>query len=100
MQDINSILIIALLVAIVLIGICCIIKLFKVAIGLVLFILIVPILYTIFFEDGSEYVKSITSVLVPQYSQQIQETYERYKQEDNLVMFIQQDTISEMVKFD
>ena len=100
MQDINSVLIIALLAIIALIIVCCVIKLFKVAVALLLFILIVPTLYNIFFCDGTEYVKDITSVLVPKYSQQIQDIYEQYinKRDENFVMSIEQDTSSEAVK--
>lgn len=100
MQNIDSVLMIVLLAIAVLIVICCVVKLFKAGIVLLLFLLIAPALYAVFFSDGAEYIKEITSVLTPKYSQQIQETYEQFKdkRDENFVMSIQKDTSSETLE--
>jgi len=94
--DINAIILIAIVAIVLLIAVCFFTKLIRLAVGL-LILLMFPILYNIFWGDGMDYVKNFADVLSPQYSQEIQEVYQYYKDRENQVMSIEEDTFSQIL---
>ena len=60
-ENLTTILIVAAAVAIVLIILCIVAKLFKIAIGLAILYVVVPIIFTIFWGDGGRYVAKFAS---------------------------------------
>ena len=92
-----EILICVAVICIVLFGICIFAKLFRVAIGIAVVAIIVPIVFTIFWGDGSAYVSKFSSFFEPAYQQQIEDAYRYYKEKDAEDPFINYDEVSNTV---
>jgi len=96
-NNLTTILIVAIAVGIVLIVLCVIAKLFKIAIGLSILCIVVPIIFTIFWGDGSKYISKFASFFQPEYQQQIEDAYEYYKKKDAEDPFVNYDAVSSAV---
>ena len=76
--------------AVVLIGvlfvICVIGRFFRVAVGLVVFAVLIPILFTVFWGDGTEYVHQFSSVLTEPHKQNVEAFYEKFKESETPVI--------------
>lgn len=96
-DNLTTILIVAIAVVIALIVLCVIAKLFKIAIGLGILCIVVPIIFTIFWGDGSKYVSKFASFFQPAYQQQIEDAYEYYKKKDAEDPFVNYDAVSSAV---
>lgn len=93
----TTIIVVAIVLAIALITLCVVMKLFKVAISLGILCIIVPIIFTIFWGDGSEYVSKFASFFQPAYQQQIEDAYEYYKKKDAEDPFVDYGAVSSAV---
>ena len=93
----TAIIVVVIGLAIALITLCVLMKLFKVAISLGILCIIVPIIFTIFWGDGSEYVSRLASFFQPAYQQQIEDAYEYYKKKDAEDPFIDYGAVSSAV---
>lgn len=93
----STILVVAIAVAIALIILCVIAKLFRIAIGLGILFVVIPIVFTIFWGDGFEYVSKFASFFQPAYQQQIEDAYEYYKKKDAEDPFVDYDAVSNAV---
>jgi len=96
-ENLTTILIVAAAVAIVLIILCIVAKLFKIAIGLAILYVVVPIIFTIFWGDGGRYVAKFASFFQPEYQQRIEDVYDYYKQKDAEDPFVSYDAVSNTV---
>ena len=92
-ENLTTILIVAAAVAIVLIILCIVAKLFKIAIGLAILYVVVPIIFTIFWGDGGRYVAKFASFFQPEYQQRIEDVYDYYKQKDAEDPFVNYDAV-------
>jgi hypothetical protein len=95
--DFNSIIIIALIILILFIIFCLFAKFIRVAIGLTILLVFVPILYNVFWGDGTDYIKEFSAIFSPRYSQEIQDAYQYYRDKENAVMSITDDTVSHVL---
>lgn len=91
------ILLITAIIVLVIFTLCLIGKMFKIAVGLALLSIIIPILFTIFWGDGSEYVSRFASLFEPAHQQQIEDAYQFYKDKDAEDPFVDYDAVSESV---
>lgn len=96
-ENYTTILIVAIAVVIALLVLCIIAKLFKIAIGLAILCIVVLIIFTVFWGDGSEYVSKFASFFQPAYKQQIEDAYEYYKRKDSEDPFVDYDAVSNAV---
>ena len=78
-----AVLIIGGILAIVLFAICIIWKFVRLAIGIAILSIIIPILFTIFWGDGSAYISELASYLTPNHQQQLEDAYAYYKDQDS-----------------
>ena len=93
----NIHLIIALAVALftVLFVICVIRKFFQAAVGLVILSVLIPILFTVFWGDGTEYVHEFASYFAEPYKENITEFYDTFKERDLASPLIDYGAVSE-----
>ena len=91
------ILIAAIIIVLAVFILCLLAKLFKVAIGLAIAAALIPVLFTIFWGDGTEYVSKFASLFEPEHRQQIEEAYRFYKEKDSEDPFIDYDAVSDAV---
>lgn len=78
----QTILLICLIVGLIVLVICLILKLFKIAIGIAIFLILVPNLFTIFFGNGTETVNKLSQYLDPGTGQKVTDSYEYFKEKD------------------
>lgn len=88
---------IAIIAAVTALVICLVAKLFKLAIGVIVISIFIPILFTIFWGDGSAYVSRFASMFEPAYQQQIEGLYKYYKDKDTEDPFVNYDAVSKQV---
>ena len=93
----ETIIILAVAIAGALLVVCLIQKLFRLAIGVFILGILVPILFTIFWGDGYEYVEQFSSIFTDKYSTQITTAYDYYKKKDAEDPFIDYDAVSNTV---
>jgi len=79
----------------VLLLICIIGRFFRVAIGLVILSVLIPILFTVFWGDGREYVHEFTSVFAEPHKQNIEEFYDAFKEREQSSPVIDYEAVSE-----
>lgn len=66
--------------------ICIIGKFFRVAVGLVILSILIPILFTVFWGDGTEYVHQFSSILTEPHKQNVEEFYKKFKETEEPVI--------------
>ena len=76
---------------------CLMAKLMRAAIGLVIAAVLIPLLFTIFWGDGSKYVSQFASLFEPEHQHQIEEAYHFYKEKDSEDPLIDCDDVSDAV---
>lgn len=96
-QNYTLFLVIGAFLVIVLFAICVIRKFIRIAIGIAIMSIIVPILFSVFWGDGSFYISEIASNLTPNYQQQLEEAYAYYKQRDAEDQVVDFDAASDKV---
>lgn len=96
-QNYAPVLVVGSVLAIVLFTICVIKKFVRLAIGIAIMSVVIPILFTIFWGDGSSYVSEIASYLNPSHQQQIEEAYAYYKMKDAEDQVINYDAVSDKI---
>ena len=69
-------------------------RLFHIAICLAIAAIMIPIAFTIFWGDGTEYVQTFASFLQPKYEQQVNEAYAYFKAKDSEDPFVDYDAVS------
>ncbi len=97
LQNSDTILIIAGVAILVILVFCLIARLFRVAIGIAILAVVVPIVFTIFWGDGTKYVSKFASLFNSKYQTQIEEIYQYYKDKDAEDPFIDYDTVTSKV---
>ena len=80
--NLSTILPILLIAAAVIIIICIITKLFRIAIGIAILSVVIPVLITIFWGNGTTYVQKFASLFNNEYKTQIEEAYNYYYQKN------------------
>lgn len=60
-----------------------IMKLFKVAIGVGIAFVVIPMMFNLFFGDGSAMIKQAAEYLPPEKGQQLEESYNYFKQKES-----------------
>ena len=95
-QNYMAVLIIGGILAIVLFAICIIWKFVRLAIGIAILSIIIPILFTIFWGDGSAYISELASYLTPNHQQQLEDAYAYYKDQDSKDPIIVSDKITDV----
>ena len=78
----QTVLIVCLIVGGIALAVCLVLKLFKIAVGVVLLMILVPNLFTIFFGNGTDTVKNISQYFDSDTGQQITESYDYFKKKD------------------
>ena len=96
-QNYMPALIIGGILAIVLFTICIIRKFIRLAIGIAIMSVLIPILFTIFWGDGSAYISELASYLTPNHQQQLEEAYAYYKKQDAENPIIDSDAVSDKI---
>ena len=96
-QNYMAVLIIGGILAIVLFAICIIWKFVRLAIGIAILSIIIPILFTIFWGDGSAYISELASYLTPNHQQQLEDAYAYYKDQDSKDPIINSDAVSDKI---
>ena len=96
-QNYMPALIIGGILAIVLFTICIIRKFIRLAIGIAIMSVLIPILFTIFWGDGSAYISELASYLTPNHQQQLEEAYAYYKKQDAEDPIINSDAVSDKI---
>lgn len=96
-QNYMPVLIIGGILAIVLFTICIIRKFVRLAIGIAILSVIILILFTIFWGDGSAYISELASYLAPNHQQQLEEAYAYYKEQDSKDPIINSDAVSDKI---
>lgn len=81
MPDLGTILIIILVVLVILLVLSLIFRLLKAAIVIALLVVCVPIICTIMWGDGTDYVSKFASLFTPDIEQGISDGYEAYRDE-------------------
>lgn len=66
--------------------ICVVGKFFRVAVGLVVLSILIPILFTIFWGDGTKYVHQFSSILTEPHKQNVEEFYKKFKETEDPVI--------------
>lgn len=87
----------AVIMVVILVGLCLVAKLFKLAIGLLVIAIVVPVLFTIFWGDGHGYVQTFASFFSPKYQQQIESAYDYYREKDSEDPVVDYDAVSDAV---
>lgn len=93
----TTVLAIGLVAAVILFTICIIRKFVRLAIGIAVLSIIVPVLFTIFWGDGSAYVSELASYLNPKYQQQLEDAYAFYKEKDAEDPVVNYDAVSDRI---
>lgn len=93
-QSYAPVLAMGIILAMILFAIGIIRKFARLVIGIVIFSVLVPILFTIFWGNGFAYISKITSYLTPNQQQQIEEAYAYYKERDAEDPIINYDAVS------
>lgn len=93
----SAVLAVGLVVAVILFTICIIGKFIRLAIGIAILSVIIPILFTIFWGDGSAYITELASYLTPKYQQQLEDAYAYYKEKDAEDPVVDYDAVSNKV---
>ena len=96
-QNFETIVTVAAIVTVVVLVLCIIARLFRVAIGVAVLALVIPVLFTIFWGDGTAYVSKIASFLSPSYQEQVEEMYKYYKDKNNSDPIINYDAVTSTV---
>ena len=91
------VLVIGTILAIALFTICIIRKFIRLAIGIAVMSIVIPILFTIFWGDGSAYISELASYLDPKHQQQLEEAYAYYKKRDAEDQTIDYDAVSNKI---
>lgn len=89
--------VIVITVTVILMVICLVKKLFRLAIGLALLYIAVPIVFTVVWGDGKAYVSKFASMFQPAYQQQIEDAYRFFKDKDSEDSFIDYEAVSSAV---
>lgn len=72
-------------------------KLHRIAIGLTILSIVVPVIFTLCWGDGSRYVSTFASFFQPAHRQQIEEAYNFYKRKDAEDPFMDHDVVSKAI---
>jgi len=96
-QNCIPILVVGTILAIILFAICVIKKLVRLAVGIAVLSVVISILFTIFWGDGSSYISEIASYLSPSHQQQLEDAYAYYKSQDAENPVIDYDAVSNKV---
>lgn len=96
-ENYTAVLAVGLVAAAVLFTICIIHRLIRLAIGIAALSVIIPILFTIFWGDGSAYVSELASYLTPKYQQQLEDAYAYYRGKDAEDPVINYDAVSDKI---
>lgn len=96
-ENYATILVLGLVVAVILFAICIIRRCIRLAIGIAILSVIVPVLFTIFWGDGTAYIAELASYLNPKHQQQIEEAYAYYKAKDAEDPIINYDAVSDKI---
>lgn len=96
-QHFDTIVIISVVVIAIVLVLCLIAKLFKLAIGVAILAVVIPIIFTIFWGDGSAYVSKFASFFNPKYQEQIESAYQYYKDKDAEDPFVDYDAVKDAV---
>jgi len=96
-ENFSVILTVTLVLLLVILGICLVAKLFKVAVGILILALVVPYLFMVFWGDGETVVSRFASIFEDKYQQQIEEAYQFYKEKDAEDPFVDYDAASDVV---
>jgi len=83
--------------AVILFTICIIKRFVRLAIGIAVLSIIIPVLFTIFWGDGTTYISELASYLAPKYQQQLQDAYAYYKKKDSEDPVIHSDAVSDKI---
>ena len=75
----------------------CVKKLLSVALGLAAFLIIVPMLFTVFFGDGGNIVDKVTEYLSPEVAEKVEQGYEYFKDQESEHPLLNHDKIQETV---
>ena len=75
----------------------CVKKLLSVAIGMAAFLIIVPMLSTVFFGDGESIVDKATEYLAPEVAEKVEQGYEYFKEQESEHPLLNHDKIQETV---
>lgn len=74
-----------------------IMKLFKVAIGVGIAFVLIPMLFTLFFGDGSALIQQAAGYLPPETGQQLEESYDYFKEKESQDQLIDAEKVQEAV---
>ena len=96
-QNWQDILFWVIVVAIALLVVCIIKKLFRIALALFVLGVVVPALFTIFWGDGHAYVEEIASFLTDEHRERIVSIYDYFKEKDAEDPIIDYDAVSNTV---
>lgn len=75
-----------------------VLKLFKIAIGLVFLLVAIPMMFNLFFGDGSALVEKVANFLPPDTAQQLEESYDYFKEKEAQDQLIDSDKIEQSAK--
>lgn len=85
----------AVVILIVLLVICVIAKLFRVAVGLAAVLILIPILFTIVWGDGSKYIDALGGFMTEEHHERLEDGYQYYKEQDAKDPIIDYDKVVE-----
>lgn len=80
--DLDSLVLIVIGILVVLLIFCLIAHLAKIAIGIAVIVFVIPMLFTLYFGDGSNIVNKVTDYLDPTVGQQVEESYKHFKDKE------------------
>lgn len=96
-QNCVPVLVAGFILAIILFTICIIRRFIRLAIGIAIMSVFIPVLFTIFWGDGSDYISELASYLDPKHQQRLEEAYAYYKERDAEDQIIDYDAVSDKI---
>lgn len=96
-QNWQDILFWVIVIALALLVVCIIKKLFRIAIALFILSVIIPALFTICWGDGHEYVEKFASFFIEEHGEKIVSIYDYFKEKDAENPFVDYDAVSNTV---
>lgn len=94
-EDIKSFLVILLILLAICLVVAVVMRLTRFIITIVALIIIIPILFTVLWGDGEDYVSKFASIFSPQIEQEINEGYQFYKEQDRQDPVVDLDQLEE-----
>lgn len=95
MPDIGAILVIILVILAILLVVSLVFRLIKVAIVIAALVIFVPIICTIMWGDGTDYVSKFASIFTPDIEEGISDGYEAYRDEYSKNPVVDMDQVEE-----